>query len=86
MKNIRRIAEDLFKTKLKQSGNSYDGAGWDYVHEWSGGILRHQKAILEQIEREKRAALEPTAHRSLGVNQSKATSTISVGSRGEPDI
>jgi hypothetical protein len=72
MKNIRRIAEDLFQDQVEAERQQLRWAqGGTMSHEWSGGILRHQKAILEQIEREKRAGSRANSSQIPGVNQSR---------------
>lgn len=55
LKNIRRIAEDLFQDQIEQERQQLRWAqGGTIDREWSGGLVRHQQAIMEQIAREKR--------------------------------
>ncbi|KIM76213.1 hypothetical protein PILCRDRAFT_652928 [Piloderma croceum F 1598] len=72
MKNIRRIAEDLFQDQVEEERQQLRWTqGGTMSHEWSGGILRHQKAILEQIEKEKRAGSRASSSQIPGANQSR---------------
>lgn len=54
LKNIRRIADDLYRDQIDQERQQLRWAqGGTVERGWSEGIVKQQQAILEQIERQK---------------------------------
>ncbi|KAF7979267.1 hypothetical protein HWV62_42950 [Athelia sp. TMB] len=71
LKNIRRIADDLYRDQIEQERQQLKWAqGGTVERGWSEGLVKQQQAILEQIERDK-AQKEP--HQSRPVSTTNGT-------------
>jgi hypothetical protein len=54
LRNIRRIADDIYRDQIEQERQQLRWAqGGTVDRKWTGHLVKQQQAILEQIEREK---------------------------------
>src|SRR5882762_4715894 len=80
LKNIHRIAADLYRDQIEQERQQLRWAQGGVVdHEWSGGRLKQQQAIMEQIERDKRANSKTNSSQTQAANQSRQQSQRTPG-------
>ena len=74
LKNIRRIADDIFRDQIEEERQQLLWARGETVDSaWSGGLVKQQQAILEQIERERATSRRSSSQVSVPNQQSQGT-------------
>jgi hypothetical protein len=80
LKNIRRIADDIYRDQVEQERQQLRWAqGGTLAHEWSGGLVRQQQAIMEQIEKERRGSSRASSSQLPATNHSRQQSQWAPG-------